>query len=74
MDATASDFDSELGVSGRARGGCDDMRLPHAKLREILELQVGEEYLQRHGLNGRTDVRGKFPKMRAGCELWRLGN
>lgn len=53
IDTTAPDFDTEsfLDLLGE-----DVMYLQHTKLREILKLQANTEYLQRHGLNGRTDV------------------
>ncbi|KAG0603026.1 hypothetical protein M758_10G060100 [Ceratodon purpureus] len=53
IDPTAPGFDPEDFLDLLAE---DVMYIQHEKLREILEVQANVEYLQRHGLNGRTDV------------------
>lgn len=51
IDTTAPEFDPEafLDLLGE-----DVTYIQHEVLREILEVQAGVEYLQRHVLNGRT--------------------
>lgn len=53
IDPTAPGFDPEDFFDLVSE---DVMCVQHAKLREILEVMGNVEYLQRHGLNGRTDV------------------
>lgn len=53
IDTTAPDFDFETYLDLVSE---DVMLIQHEKLREILEVQGNVEYLQRHGLNGRTDA------------------
>lgn len=53
INTTAPDFDCEDYIDLVSE---DVMLIQHEKLREILEVQGNVEYLQRHGLNGRTDA------------------
>ena len=53
IDVSAPGFDPDDFLDLLAE---DFMYIQHAKLREILEVMADVEYLQRHGLNRRTDL------------------